>query len=317
MRNNWLHISNQVAVITGAGSGIGASIARALSQQGCSLLLSDQHACMDDLEKLKLSIIRELPVSSSSSTQIRCYPCDVTHKEQVDRLIREADDLATTISSRFVDSNSSFYVAPNRASILINSAGITRDKVIHDMSELDFDSVINVNLKGTFLTCQAFSSTQRVQDILTYTSNRQNLGASIVNIGSIISQTGNIGQTNYAASKGGVVGLTRALAKEMAYVSTRRWKDQLERQVLVNSSSPNGHRPPSIRVNCILPGFIDTSMTQKVPEHIRKSIQQKIPLHQQMGQPDDVANLALFLASSLRSGYITGQAFECTGMLAL
>jgi len=314
MKNNWLHISNQVAVITGAASGIGASIAKALSQQQCSLMLSDQENCMDVLEQLKTSILREIPMAQS--TLIRCYPCNVTQKDQVFNLIREADELAASISTTVADSE----ILPNmnRASILVNSAGITRDKVIHDMSEFDFDSVVNVNLKGTFLTCQAFCSPHRLQDILVYKSNAQNLGASIINIGSIISQTGNIGQVNYAASKGGVVGLTRALAKEMANYSTRLWKDQiLQQNNSISTLFHHHHRLPSVRVNCILPGFIDTSMTQKVPEHIRKSIQQKIALHHQMGKPEDVANLALFLASSLRSGYITGQALECTGMLAL
>lgn len=307
--NTWLHLSNQVAIVTGAASGIGAIIARALSQQNCSLLLSDHVRCMDALEQLKESILRD--ISPPSSTQIRCIPCDVTQRAQVLTLVQEADELAASIFKK-VSTGSSSHLS-NRASILVNSAGITRDRVIQDMSDQDFDSVVDVNLKGTFLTCQAFCSHIRLQDLLVYKSNTHNPGASIINIGSIISQSGNIGQVNYAASKGGVVGLTRALAKEMAHFSTRLLKDQLKN----TPGSSMNHRPPSIRVNCILPGFIDTCMTRKVPEHIRKSIQQKIALHHLMGQPDDVANLALFLASSLRSGYITGQALECTGMLSL
>jgi 3-oxoacyl-[acyl-carrier protein] reductase len=117
------------------------------------------------------------------------------------------------------------------------------------------------------------------------------IGASIINISSVVATQGNLGQVNYAASKGGVWSMTKALAREVA--------------------------PRNIRVNCVLPGFIDTEMTRAVPDHVRQQIQSKIVYQQKFGTPRDVANLILFLASDERSGYITGQAIECSGMISL
>lgn len=184
--------------------------------------------------------------------------CNVTSKSQVQELIKAGG---------------------NDASILVNCAGITRDAFITKMSESSYDEVLDVNLKGTFTVCQEFVSPERGLQ-----------GGSIINVGSIVSEQGNLGQTNYAASKGGVLGLTRALAKEMAQ---RR-----------------------IRVNAVLPGFISTPMSQAVPEPVLNAIKQRIPLGR-MGDPRDIANLILFLASCERSGYITGECIECSGMLSL
>jgi len=156
---------------------------------------------------------------------------------------------------------------------------MTRDAFITKMKECDYDKVLDVNLKGTFLTCQEFLSPER--DLQ---------GGSIINVGSVVSEQGNLGQANYAASKGGVLGLTRALAKEVA---ARR-----------------------IRVNVVLPGFIDTPMSQAVPKPVLNAIKRKIPLGR-FGKPQDIANLILFLASCERSGYITGECIECSGMISL
>jgi len=186
-------------------------------------------------------------------------------------------------------------VPPPVASILVNCAGITRDALIDNMSVESFDDVVGVNLRGTWLACKYFCADDRLRLLLqeqepTSTSIATDRGASIINIGSVVSRTGNVGQSNYGASKGGVVGLTRSLAKEMARCG--------------------------VRANCILPGFIDTPMAKAVPEHIRDGIQRKIPLGG-FGRPEDIANLALFLASSERSRYITGETIECSGMIAL
>merc|ERR1712194_87072 len=140
-------------------------------------------------------------------------------------------------------------------------------------------------------------------------------GGSIINIGSIVSQYGNIGQVNYAASKGGVVGLTRSLAKEMALASSNATS-----YVGCSGNKDTGIEeekvPPSVRVNCIQPGFIRTPMAQAVPEKLLSAMTRKIALRR-LGRADEVANLALFLASSARAGYITGEVLECSGMLRL
>jgi 3-oxoacyl-[acyl-carrier protein] reductase len=171
-------------------------------------------------------------------------------------------------------------------SILINCAGITRDGWISNLSANDdWDSVLDSNLKGTFLMCREFIRLQNAR--LKQGEARQ--ACSIINIGSVVSEYGNLGQTNYAASKGGVLGLTRALAKETAR--------------------------GDVRVNAVLPGFIDTPMAQQVPMHVQEQIMNKIPMGR-FGQPEEVADLILFLASP-RSSYITGECIKVSGMISL
>ena len=162
--------------------------------------------------------------------------CNVINKIQVIDAIACADELASKAASS----------ASSSASILVNCAGITRDARIGNLSDTDWDDVLDVNLKGTFLTCQAFCDPQRLSSHLMYGNN-----TSIINIGSIVSKYGNIGQVNYAASKGGVVGLTRSLAKEMASfswkVNTDFWGDK-------GAAEVEETVPPMVRVNCIQPG---------------------------------------------------------------
>lgn len=241
---SWLQLAGKTAIVTGAASGIGRAVAHGLVDAGCRVVLGDADAGVE-------LVAKELGGNAEAVT------CNVASKANVERLIQAGG---------------------NEASILVNCAGITRDAFITKMKEADYDDVLNVNLKGTFLTCQEFLSLDRGLQ-----------GGSIINIGSIVSEQGNIGQANYAASKGGVQGLTRAIAKEVAY---RR-----------------------IRVNAVLPGFINTQMAQAVPEPILNAVEKKIPLGR-FGDPNDIANLVLFLASE-RSGYITGECIECSGMIAL
>lgn len=242
---SWLKLTGKTAIVTGAASGIGRAVAHGLVDAGCHVVLGDAD------EKGVLQVANELKSNSEPVV------CNVASKAQVKSLIKAGG---------------------KEASILVNCAGITRDGFITKMSEQDYDDVLNINLKGTWLTCQEFVSPDRGLQ-----------GGSIINVGSIVSEQGNIGQTNYAASKGGVLGLTRALAKEVAF---RR-----------------------IRVNAVLPGFINTPMAQAVPEPILKSIEKKIPLGR-FGDPSDIADLILFLASE-RSSYITGECIECSGMISL
>jgi NAD(P)-dependent dehydrogenase (short-subunit alcohol dehydrogenase family) len=238
---SWLQLANKTAIVTGAASGIGRAVAKTLHEAGCQLVLADI-----DREKVEAVAI---PLSATA------VECDVSLRPQVDAMMKASPD----------------------ASILINCAGITRDSFVDKLTEADWDKVLDVNLKGTFNTCQSFLQNPSVD------------GGAIVNVGSVVSEQGNIGQTNYAASKGGVLGLTRALAKEVA----RR----------------------GIRVNAVTPGFITTPMSQAVPAHILSAIQQKIALRE-MGKPEDVANAIAFLASE-RSRYITGETIECSGMISL
>ena len=131
---------------------------------------------------------------------------------------------------------------PAVASILVNCAGITRDAKISNLSDEDWENVMDVNLKGTFLMCRAFCDPERINSLVSGGSHKGGVGGAIINVGSIVSKYGNLGQVNYAASKGGVVGLTRSLAKEMAFAS---------RKV---ADSEGDNVPQTVRVNCIQPG---------------------------------------------------------------
>lgn len=161
----------------------------------------------------------------------------------------------------------------------------------------DFDHVINVNLKGTFLTSKYFCEKHRLDNFKSLQSRASdnnvviNTTATIINFGSVVGSYGNIGQTNYAASKGGVTSLTRTIAKEVA--------------------------PFGVRANTILPGFINTPMIETVPHKVQQKIIDHNLFLKRFGTTDDIANLCLFLASETRSGYITGQAIECSGMVSL
>jgi len=281
--SNWLNLARKSAIVTGAGSGIGKAIAIALSREGCSVIVVD--ANKENAAKTHAELTNRV-----NHFTAECH-LDVTSKSQVLQLFKAVDEMH---KSCFKDP---FEDASGGASILINAAGITRDGFIGDISEQDYDDVLDTNLKGTFLMCQAFCAPDRVERLC------NNGGGAIINIGSIISERGNIGQTNYSASKGGVLGLTRALAKEMAFASGR---------VDGNTSSSKG----VIRVNAILPGFIESPMTDAVPQENRKRILEKIPL-KRFGTTEDVANMALFLSSQERSGYVTGECWECSGAIAL
>jgi NAD(P)-dependent dehydrogenase (short-subunit alcohol dehydrogenase family) len=171
---------------------------------------------------------------------IHPYLCDVTNKSQVKGAIARADEIAI----RAISSTSS------AASILVNCAGITRDARLANLSSEDWDIVLDVNLKGTFLMCQQFCEARRIDKLLMPAGGT---GASIINIGSIVSKYGNVGQLNYAASKGGVVGLTKALAKEMALSS---WKYATSVECVGDNDSVGVEAiiPPTVRVNCIQPG---------------------------------------------------------------
>lgn len=167
-----------------------------------------------------------------------------------------------------------------RLDVLVNNAGITRDALLAKMTEAQWDQVIDVNLKGVFLMTQAMLPLIKSQ-----------AKGSIVSISSVVGTDGNIGQTNYAASKGGIIAMTKSWAKELV------------------------HGGAQIRANCIAPGFINTEMTQAVPEKVLEKMAARIPLGA-LGEPQDIAEGVLFLASD-RARYITGQVLKIDGGLVL
>jgi len=292
--SSWLQLAHKTAVVTGAASGIGAAVAKALSLEQCHLVLADR-----DPDRLA-QVAQECLALSSTPISVTSIACDVAKEEDIKSLFQQRQPLQ--------DSNNNTSSPPPPPTILVNCAGITRDGWIGRMSVQQWDQVQDVNLKGTFLCCREFlaqphfelkkteSNATKGQGIIcgngsTRSTDRMVVGGSIINVSSVVATQGNLGQTNYAASKGGVYSFTKALAREVA--------------------------PRRVRVNCVLPGFIDTEMTGAVPDAVKETVQKKIVWQQQFGKPEDIANLILFLASCQRSGYITGEALECSGMISL
>lgn len=243
-------LEGKVALITGGVRGIGKAIALRFAAEGASIAVSDLNYDDHaiDLEK----ILKDMGVKA------KAYASDASSFDASDKLI-------TDVMNDF-----------GSIDILVNNAGITRDNLLMRMTELDWDLVIKVNLKSIF------NLTKAVQRVML----KQRHG-SIINMSSVVGVGGNAGQSNYAASKAGLIGFTKSIAQEL------------------------GSR--SIRCNAIAPGFIETDMTAKLSEEVRKTWIQTIPLRRG-GRPEDVADVALFLASDL-SSYVTGQVISvCGGM---
>ena len=243
-------LSGKTAFITGAARGIGKSIALRFAQEGADIAFSDLQ--YDEIAQQTEAELRSLGVKA------KAYASNAA----------KYDESVQTVEQIIQDFG--------RIDILVNNAGITRDTLLLRMSEAQWDAVIGVNLKSVF------NMTKAVQPVML----RQRQG-SIINISSVVGLSGNAGQANYAASKAGIIGFTKSVAKEV------------------------GSR--NIRCNAIAPGFILTEMTQVLSEETRKQWMERIPLRRG-GTPEDVANAALFLASDL-SSYISGQVLPvCGGM---
>ncbi len=243
-------LEGKVAIVTGAARGIGQAIALKLAAEGANLALCD-------LEKDWLS--ETAGKAAELGRRVECYAVDVSKGEAVQSAVGEVEK------------------AFGQIDILVNNAGITKDGFLARMSEADWDAVLSINLKGAFLFTKAVSRMMM----------KQRRGA-IVNVASIIGLIGNAGQCNYAASKAGMIALTKSVAKELA--------------------------SRGIRANAVAPGFIQTKMTDKLPEDIRKRMLEAIPLGR-FGMPEDVANVVLFLAGDA-SSYVTGQVLTvCGGMV--
>ena len=240
-------LSGKVALVTGAARGIGEAISRALARAGAA-------CCVADVDEVGAkTVVKDIADEGGRAVAVAC---DVTDPDQVgtmvDRCVAEL----------------------GRLDILVNNAGITRDALGIRLKPADWDIVMGVNLTGTWLCSQAALKVMIKQR-----------AGRIINISSVVGVMGNVGQANYAASKAGVIGLTKALAREGAL--------------------------REVTVNAIAPGFIDTAMTQALPEKIREELLSHIPLGR-LGSPEDVAHAVLFLAGD-GACYITGQVIHING----
>lgn len=241
------NLNNKIAVVTGASQGIGKIIAFELAKSGAHV------ACISRNKKAIESIVDEITINGGQASS---FPCDISDADTLSEIITE-----------IIKENS-------RIDILVNNAGITKDSLLMRMSIEQWDDVINTNLKGAFHCTKA---------VVRYMM--KNKFGRIINITSIVGLTGNAGQANYAASKAGLIGMTKSIAKEVA--------------------------SRGITANCIAPGWIETSMTDKLSGEVKNEFLSHIPVGR-IGSPDDIANAVIFLASD-EAGYITGQTITVDG----
>ncbi|MDD5854681.1 MAG: 3-oxoacyl-[acyl-carrier-protein] reductase [Lachnospiraceae bacterium] len=244
-------LTEKIALVTGASRGIGKAIAMELAGRGATVIVNYSGS-----EEKAQQTVSEIKKNGGEAVAVKCDVADFAACEK----------LAKDVIGRY-----------GRLDILVNNAGITRDGLIMKMSEQDFDSVMDTNLKGTYNMIRHFS-----RWFLKQKSGR------IINIASVSGVIGNAGQANYSASKAGVIGLTRAVAREL---------------------SGRG-----ICINAVAPGFIDTDMTRQMSEDSKKGIEAMIPMGH-MGKPEDVARLVGFLADEAE--YITGQVICVDGGMAI
>ena len=243
-------LEGKTALVTGAARGIGKTIAIKLAEHGANIAFTDLE--YNDASKEVEKQLQDMGVKA------KAYASDASKFEETQNLVDEIQKEFGSID------------------ILVNNAGITQDTLLMRMTEQQWDAVISVNLKSVFnftKAAQKFMLKQR--------------SGTIINMSSVVGVSGNAGQSNYSASKAGIIGFTKSIAKEL------------------------GSR--NIRCNAIAPGFIITEMTAKLPEDVRKSWEQQIPLRRG-GTPEDVANTTLFLASDL-SSYVSGQVINVCGAM--
>lgn len=242
-------MDKKVALITGGARGIGKKVAEKFARNGYNIVINYVSE-KTDVNKL------ESDLSQNGKVEVLCIKCDVTDFNSCQEMVKKAVDKFGKID------------------VLINNAGITKDNLLMRMKEEDFDKVINVNLKGTF---------NMTKNVISYMMKKRS--GRIVNISSVVGVSGNSGQANYAASKAGIIGFTKSVAKELA-----------SRNILANA---------------VAPGFIETDMTDVLSESVKESIYSQIPL-KKMGKPEEVANAVYFLGSD-ENTYITGQVLNVDG----
>lgn len=245
-------LEGKVAIVTGASRGIGRQIAVTMAKEGAEVIVN-YNGSADKAE----AVVAEIQAAGGKAEAVQCNVSEYL----------KAEELIKYVIEKY-----------KKVDILVNNAGITKDNLLMKMSEEEFDAVISTNLKG------AFNCTKHVsRQMLKQRSGR------IINISSVSGVIGNAGQANYCASKAGVIGLTKSVAREL------------------------GSR--GITVNAIAPGFIDTEMTEVLPETVKKAMGEQIPL-KRFGKTEDIADAAAFLASD-KAGYITGQVICVDGGMAM
>ncbi|HEY8361704.1 MAG TPA: 3-oxoacyl-[acyl-carrier-protein] reductase [Tissierellaceae bacterium] len=243
-----MELENKVALVTGGSRGIGREIALELARNGANVVITyvnNEEKANEVIDEIKSMGVKALAIKA-----------DVSKESDVQRMIEKVEEEFNSVD------------------ILVNNAGITKDNLLIRMKEEEWDEVMNVNLKGTFLCTKAVARMMM----------KKRYG-KIINITSVVGITGNIGQGNYSASKAGIIGFTKSIARELA--------------------------SRGIRVNAIAPGFIETDMTEVLNEDIKNAMLKSIPLGT-FGKPKDIANTVVFLASS-KSDYITGQVINVNG----
>ena len=243
-------LEGKVALVTGAGRGIGKAIALRFAQEGANVAFTDL-AVNEAVEET----VKEI---EALGVKVKAYASNAANFDETHEVVKQiVEDFG-------------------RIDVLVNNAGITKDGLMMRMSEAQWDAVINVNLKSAFNFIHAVTPVMAKQR-----------GGSIINMSSVVGVSGNAGQCNYSASKAGMIGLAKSIAKEMG--------------------------PRGIRANCIAPGFIITDMTNQLSQEVKDQWAQQIPMRRG-GTPEDVANVALFLASDL-SSYVSGQTIHCCGAM--
>jgi len=246
-----MKLKDEVAIVTGSARGIGRAIALELVRNGAKLVICDLN--MDDIQIV-------VDQFTEMGGEAKGFVSNVTQAEDAQQLIDKTIE------------------AFGKVDILVNNAGITRDNLLMRMKEDEWDAVIAVNLKGTYNCIRAIAKP--------FIKQRS---GKIINLASVVGQIGNAGQVNYSASKAGVIGLTKSVAKELA--------------------------ARNVRVNAIAPGFIQTDMTANLTEKAKEELTNAIPLAK-LGQPEDVAKVVLFLASG-DAAYITGQVINVDGGMVM
>jgi 3-oxoacyl-[acyl-carrier protein] reductase len=245
-------LNGKTALVTGGYRGIGKAIALKLASLGANVVIND---------------IGDVDSAADTVNEIKGFGVEVEAMQANVAVEEEVNGMIAKVIEKF-----------GHIDILVNNAGITRDGLLMKMKESDWQSVLDVNLKGVFLCTKAVVRPMMLQK-----------SGSIVNITSVVGITGNAGQSNYSASKAGVIGFTKSIAKEIG--------------------------SKGVRVNAVAPGFINTKMTEALPEEVKKAYMANIPL-KKYGEPEDIAEVVAFLCED-RSRYMTGQILKVDGGMAL